>query len=78
METPICHLARDLGNASACTGSACAFWDDDGCVIERLGLHTLHDSHVSEFLIQIRAQLEAVRDATASRGEFARRLGNDS
>jgi hypothetical protein len=77
MEARICHLSRDLGGPASCTGTTCAFWDDDSCVIERLGLHTLHDADVSEFLVQIRTQLEAVRDATASRGEFARRLGND-
>jgi hypothetical protein len=77
MPAHLCHLSLDLGAASPCPGTACAFWEDDGCAIERLGLHTLHVADVSELLVGIRTQLEAARDAAVSRGEFACRLGND-
>jgi hypothetical protein len=73
MEAHLCHLSLE-----ACTCAACAFWDRDGCVIEQLGLHRLHNADVSELLLAIRTQLEAAHDAAqpaASRGEFARRLG---
>jgi hypothetical protein len=75
MENRLCRLALDLGAARPCTGTACAFWEDAGCLIERLGVHALHDAQVSGLLLEIRAQLEAAR--TTSRGEFARRLGRD-
>jgi hypothetical protein len=75
MEARTCHLSLDV-----CPGAACAFWEDDGCAIERLGLHTLRNADVSEFLLGIRTQLETPRDNALpepSRGEFARRLGRD-
>jgi hypothetical protein len=75
MEAHICHLSLD-----ACPGVTCAFWEEDGCVIERLGLHTLRNADVNEFLLSIRTQLETAHDAARSapsRGEFARRLGRD-
>jgi hypothetical protein len=53
-----CRLSLD-----ACTGAACAFWEEDGCMVERLGLQRLHDTYVRAFLLDLRAQLEAVNAA---------------
>jgi hypothetical protein len=79
MSTTLCHLQLNLGVAEACPGERCAFWENDGCAIEQLGLHTL-DSDVSEYLLDLRARLEEVtteEELAATRADFARRLGRD-
>ena len=80
MDVRVCHLSGNLGGPLRCTGAACGFWEQDGCVIETLGLHRLNDAELTALLVQLRGELEAVRFAeerATSRGEFARRLGHD-
>ena len=68
----------NVGVAEPCARSKCAFWDS-GCSVEEVGLHAFGND-VSGYLLELRARLEAVRDAAgpeASRADFARRLGTD-
>jgi hypothetical protein len=80
MEARPCHLTGDVVGASPCTGTACGFWEDEGCIVERLGLHRLEGAGLRALLLELRVKLEAARyveQRATSRGEFARRLGRD-
>jgi hypothetical protein len=72
----LCHLRAILGETETCAEDRCAFWEDDGCMIERLGLQGT-EPDVASFLLDLRDRLEGVTGESAAglRSEFARRLG---
>jgi hypothetical protein len=71
METRLCSLSVAAGNAAECPRGWCAFWEqggavvEPGCAIERLGVD-LSDPSVARYLLDVRRELEAARDAEAA------------
>jgi hypothetical protein len=74
-----CTIKATLGQAEPCPEGACPFWDhggavvSSGCGLERLQLE-LERPDLAEYLVELRAQLEAARDEQerrAAREAFA-------
>ena len=65
------------GNDAECPRGWCAFWERDGavvepgCAIERLGVD-LRDPQLARYLLDLRRELESVRDAEAARAALER------
>jgi hypothetical protein len=77
MEPHFCPLAQAVGNDEECRRGWCAFWETGGavvgpgCAIERLGIDT-RDPRLARYLLELRRELEAVRDAEAARAALDR------
>ncbi len=77
METPLCSLSVAAGNDAECPRGWCAFWErggavvEPGCAIERLGVD-LRDPQLARYLLDLRRELESVRDAEAARAALER------
>lgn len=77
MEPHFCSLALAVGNDEECPRGWCAFWEsggavaDPGCAIERMGID-LHDPRLARYLLDLRRELESVRDAEAARAALYR------
>jgi hypothetical protein len=67
----LCSLSVVAGNDELCPHGWCAFWEhggavvDPGCAIERLV--RIDDPQLARYLLDLRRELESVRDAEASR-----------
>ena len=65
------------GNDAECPRGWCAFWErggavvEPGCAIERLGVD-LRDPQLARYLLDLRRELESVRDAEAARAALER------
>jgi hypothetical protein len=68
----LCSLSVVAGNDERCPRNWCAFWErggavvEPGCGIDRLGIR-IDDPQLARYLLDLRRELEAVRDAEASR-----------
>ncbi|HEY7604773.1 MAG TPA: hypothetical protein VH760_10980 [Gaiellaceae bacterium] len=77
METTFCSLSVAVGNDEECPRGWCAFWEaggavvGPGCAIQRLGVD-LHDPELARYLLDLRRELESVRDAEAARAALER------
>jgi hypothetical protein len=77
METPFCSLSVVVGNDEECPRGWCAFWETGGavvgpgCGIERLGVD-LRDPRLARYLLDLRGELESVRDTEAARAALDR------
>src|SRR5262245_25943457 len=66
---PLCALHLALGDREACPGTACAFWEEGGAVIEsgcsfdrvRLEFHARPE--LARWLLSVRRSLEDARSA---------------
>lgn len=62
-----CSLRAAVGERELCPGSACAFWEgggsiiEAGCAIERLGVPVDHQPELARHLLDLRLMLEAAR-----------------
>ena len=84
----LCSLQFAVGRVEACPGEPCPFWEpggaivDAGCAVERLGLAAELDDRpdLAEYLLELRARLEQVRDSSEEREVRSRfyRLLNES
>jgi hypothetical protein len=70
---PICALHLATGNQEACPGTACAFWEDGGavvepgCAFERVRLELDGRPDVARWLLKLRYDLENARSADEMR-----------
>ena len=77
METKLCSLTVAVGNDAECPRGWCAFWEtggavvEPGCAIERLGVD-LSDPLLARYLLNLRRELESIRDTEAARAAKAR------
>jgi hypothetical protein len=77
MEPRLCSLAHAVGDDEECPRGWCAFWEtggavaEPGCAIERLGIDT-RDPVLARYLLDLRRELEAARDAEAARAALDR------
>ena len=80
METHFCSLSLAVCNDEECPRGWCAFWEaggavvEPGCAIERLGVE-LRDPRLARYLLDLRRELESVRDAEAARAALDRLTG---
>lgn len=75
MDTRICRMKRSLGTTEHCPGAQCPFWEQDGCGFEELDFQGRPE--LAGFLLDLRSNLESVRDAedrAAARSRFFARL----
>jgi hypothetical protein len=69
--TKLCSLSVVAGGDEECPHGWCAFWErggavvEPGCGIERLGIR-VDDPDLARYLLDLRRELESVRDAEAS------------
>ena len=67
--TQLCALHLALGEREACPGSACAFWEEGGAIVEggcgfdRVRLEFHARPNVARWLLGIRRTLESARSA---------------
>jgi hypothetical protein len=61
MDTRICRMKRSLGTTEHCPGAQCPFWEQDGCGFEELDFQGRPE--LAGFLLDLRSNLESVRDA---------------
>jgi hypothetical protein len=59
---PLCDLHFATGAKEACPGSDCAFWEEDGCVFERVKFEFDDRPDVARWLLGIRRELESARE----------------
>jgi hypothetical protein len=59
------HLAR--GDREECPGTDCAFWEDGGCVFERVKFEFAARPDVAGWLLGIRRELESARESESTR-----------
>ena len=80
-ETRICSLEAAVGNAEACPGPACPFWERGGaaldgrCAFDEIALPAV--AGLASWLLEIRRRLEAVsseEDERVMRSAFHRLL----
>ena len=77
METRLCSLSVAAGNDAECPRGWCAFWEaggavvDPGCAIKRMGVD-LRDPRLARYLLDLRRELESVRDGEAARAALDR------
>jgi hypothetical protein len=77
METRFCSLSVAAGEDAECPRGWCAFWEtggalvEPGCAIERLGVD-VRDPQLARYLLDLRRELESVRDAEAARAALER------
>lgn len=57
-----CRLER-----AACPGDACPFWEKTGCVLDRVPLSFEANLELADYLLLVRAELEAARPAEEGR-----------
>ena len=75
----LCSLRAAVGEREMCPGSACAFWEDGGsiieagCAIERLGIPIDWHRELCPHLLDLRSALEAAR-SDAERADAHRRF----
>ena len=68
-----CSLRDAVGEHERCPGSACAFWEaggavvQPGCAIERIGVPVRRQRELARHLLELRLQLERVRTAVERR-----------
>ena len=73
----LCSLSVAAGNDAECPRGWCAFWErggavvEPGCAIERLGVDR-RDPQLARYLLDLRRELESVRDAEAARAAVER------
>jgi hypothetical protein len=75
MDTSICRMKESLGTTEQCPGAQCPFWEQDGCGFEELDFRGRPE--LAGFLLDLRGNLESVRDAegrSATRSRFFARL----
>jgi hypothetical protein len=75
MEVSACRMKESLGQAEACPGEPCPFWDRGACVFQSLDLRSRPE--LAGFLLGLRAELASLReaeDSTAARRAFFQRL----
>jgi hypothetical protein len=75
MHTEICRMTESLGRSEQCPGEECPFWGRNGCGFEQLDFRGR--SAFASFLLDLRSELEALRDAegeNAARSRFFARL----
>lgn len=58
---PLCELEAALGRAVRCPGDACAFWDEEGCVIAAARPEVDVNPELAAALLALREKLEAAR-----------------
>jgi hypothetical protein len=69
--TKLCTLSAVAGDGEECPHGWCAFWErggavvEPGCAIDRLGIR-IDEPELARYLLDLRRELEAVRDAEAS------------
>ena len=61
-ERPLCALHYATGAKEECPGAQCAFWEDDGCVFERVKFEFEDRPDVARWLLGIRRELETGRE----------------
>jgi hypothetical protein len=72
-DRPICTLHLATGNREECPGSACAFWEeggaviDEGCVFDRVRLELEPRPDVARLLLGLRYDLENAESAAEIR-----------
>ena len=72
-----CSLSVAAGEDAECPRGWCAFWEtggavvEPGCAIERMGVD-LRDPQLARYLLDLRRELESVRDAEAARAALER------
>lgn len=77
MEPKLCSLSVVVGNDEECPRGWCAFWEhggavvEAGCAIERLGVQ-IDDPQLARHLLDLRRELESVRDVEAARAALDR------
>lgn len=77
MEPKLCTLSVVAGNDEECPRGWCAFWEhggavvEAGCGIERLGVR-VDDPQLARYLLDLRRELEGVRDVEAARAALER------
>jgi hypothetical protein len=77
MEPKLCSLSVVVGNDEECPRGWCAFWEhggavvEAGCAIERLGVQ-IDDPQLARYLLDLRRELESVRDVEAARAALDR------
>jgi hypothetical protein len=75
MEIGGCRMKESLGQAEACPGEPCPFWERGGCAFQSLDLRGRPE--LAGFLLGLRAELASFRDAedsTVARSVFFHRL----
>ena len=74
-----CSLRAAVGERELCPGSACAFWEgggsiiEAGCAIERLGVPVGRHAELARHLLDLRLALDAAR-SEAERNDADRRF----
>jgi hypothetical protein len=58
---PLCDLHFATGAKEECPGADCAFWEDEGCVFERVSFEFEGRPDVARWLLGIRRELEGAR-----------------
>jgi hypothetical protein len=77
MEPKLCSLSVVAGDDEECPRGWCAFWEhggavaEAGCAIERLGVRA-DDPQLARYLLDLRRELEKVRDVEAARAALER------
>ena len=61
-ERPLCDLHYATGAKEECPGADCAFWEDDGCVFERVRFEFEARPDVARWLLGIRRELESAQE----------------
>jgi hypothetical protein len=65
-----CHLHFTLGRVEPCPGTACPFWERDGCALELLGTE-LERPDLARYLLGLRGRLEQAKDTSEQAGALA-------
>jgi hypothetical protein len=68
----VCRLKESLGEPEPCPGELCAFWEVGSCALERVDLRGRPE--LAGFLLDLRGELESLRDPSAARRRFFQRL----
>jgi hypothetical protein len=73
-----CSLRAAVGEHELCPGTACAFWEEGGavveagCAIERLAIPVQQDPALARHLLDLRLRLEEARDDAERRAAHRR------
>lgn len=71
----MCRMKESLGQAEACPGEPCPFWEGGGCTFQSLDLRGRPE--LAGYLLGLRAELASLRgaeDSSAGRRAFYQRL----
>lgn len=63
----LCDLHFATGDREECPGAGCAFWEDDGCVFDRIRFEFEGRPDVAGWLLGIRRELETARETEPAR-----------